>query len=541
MQIYVQQDRFFQISGQFETSFPTIISTFIPIYDPSACAILRTLKLLAYKPGYTMRIRPSAILLVLLILLIQSFGMTTRLSAQNPLYTDASATLPFAATSRSTMDVVAHDLDGDGDQDLVLAVEFQPNALLINDGTGNFVDEASTRIGQPFHDSEDIAVADFNNDGYPDIIFVSEDDSVHEYYLNNGTAVFSDVSNRLPASICNAVGAADLNNDSIPDLVLGNAGQNLILINDSVGFFTDETASRLPAWNDVTQDLKIVDVDNDNDLDIFFGNEDSNRLLINDGNGVFTDETTQRLSALTFLNLETRKVEFGDVDGDQDPDIFLANVAFIPGKDPKHRLFLNDGNGFFTEATTQLPNISLQTLEGIFEDFDLDGDHDLVNVHFPNQPWSAYENDGAGNFSFVTSQVFPAQPSFNGIGVLAVDVNGDTLRDLYFCAFQGPDKLLLRNGPVSATNPRKVPELAVRIGPQPVGDRLRFEFEVATPMAAAFELIDMAGRRLLVREPREFAAGTHQLTIELPEVSSGTYLLRCKAEVGVLTQRFVLQ
>ena len=89
---------------------------------------------------------------------------------------------------------------------------------------------------------------------------------------------------------------------------------------------------------------------------------------MNDGNGVFTDQTLSQVSALTFMNLEPRKVEFGDVDGDTDLDLFLANVAFIPGKDPEDKLFLNDGNGFFSDATGQLPTGSPWTLEGIFED-----------------------------------------------------------------------------------------------------------------------------------------------------------------------------
>ena len=83
-------------------------------------------------------------------------------------------------------------------------------------------------------------------------------------------------------------------------------------------------------------------------------NEDGNKLLINDGNGVFSDESSIRLPQ--GLNIETRKVAFGDVDGDEDLDAFLSNVMFIPGKDRQNRLFINDGNGNFSDSTANPPS-----------------------------------------------------------------------------------------------------------------------------------------------------------------------------------------
>lgn len=67
-----------------------------------------------------------------------------------------------------TMDARPVDVDADGDLDLVLAMEFAPNVLLLNDGTGRFTD-ASDRLPRTRHDSEDIAAADFDGDGDPDL------------------------------------------------------------------------------------------------------------------------------------------------------------------------------------------------------------------------------------------------------------------------------------------------------------------------------------------------------------------------------------
>ena len=120
------------------------------------------------------------------------------------LFLDSTAThIPNSLMPQNGMDVEAADIDGDGDPDIIIANEFQPNVILINDGSGRFTNESAKRIPQPVHDSEDIAVADFDGDGDLDIVFVSEDDFVHEYYLNDGTGIFSDVGNRLPLSEAN--------------------------------------------------------------------------------------------------------------------------------------------------------------------------------------------------------------------------------------------------------------------------------------------------------------------------------------------------
>jgi hypothetical protein len=78
------------------------------------------------------------------------------------------------------MDADAADADGDGDIDIALAMEFEPNVLLLNDGTGRFID-ASDRLPRNVHDSEDIAFADFDGDGDLDLILVSEDDRTDEF------------------------------------------------------------------------------------------------------------------------------------------------------------------------------------------------------------------------------------------------------------------------------------------------------------------------------------------------------------------------
>lgn len=373
------------------------------------------------------------------------------LSAQGPYFIPSNNNIPLANTSVNSMDIESADVDGDGDLDLVVAGEFRRNLLLINDGNGVFAEDASrlfpeknTNDNFPGEDSEDIVFADFDQDDDLDILFVSEDSLFHELLVNDGDGHFTFIAYDFPASIGNAVAVLDLNNDDYPDVIVGNIGQNNVYINNQDLTFTAEN-NRWPINTEGTQDLKLVDLDGDNDLDIIEGIDlGDNNVLINT-NGFFTEENNRLPN--TGLTLETRKISLGDVNDDGHSDIYVSTVNFIGTANLQNRLYLNDGNGFFTDVTADnLPTSLQNTLDAVFMDYDDDGDLDLITTNFQNpngSNYQAFENDGSGVFSDSTEDVFEVFGLNNGIGIHSADFNNDTYADLYFGNFQETDDLLL--------------------------------------------------------------------------------------------------
>ncbi len=324
-----------------------------------------------------------------------------------------------------------------------------PTNLLLNDGTGRFTD-ASSRFPDTSRDSEDLAVRDWDGDGLLDVLIVSEDDRVNELFLQRD-GDFVDASDRLPNDgISNAVAFATLSGDSLPTVFVGNNGQNRLWIQqDPERTFVDATDGRLPALDDVTQDLELGDLDGDGDLDLVVGNEGDNLVLFQDA-GVFTPAPDGCLPRRAEPE-ETRDVELGDLDGDGDLDLVFGNVlAFVPGAEPANRLLLNQGDGCFVDASDRWPNGPRSTFDADLVDLDGDGDLDLVTANLrpgltlAADGFRAYSNDGEGRFTDATESFFGALPGGKGFDVEAFDADGDGALDLFMASRGTQDRLYLR-------------------------------------------------------------------------------------------------
>jgi len=345
--------------------------------------------------------------------------------------------------SVNTLKAKANDIDGDGDDDIILAVQYQRNKILINDGSGHFSDESASRLPAQQYDTRDLAIADFNSDGNPDLLFVNNQNQNNELYINGGKGKFSDLSNRIPVTgTFTTVATADINGNGIIDIMIGGVGQNLALINNGNAFFTNQTTDRLPGRLDKTQDITFADITGDGQLDIVVANEDANRALINAGSGFFTDQTSSRIPFINEIE-ETRDINIADLNFDGTFDLFFGNSGFQSGSNAQDRLLINNGSGVFSDQTSErLPSLSTDTFDAAMADLDKDGDLDLIVGNY-NGGVRILINNGSGYFADQTASWIPGNFYPHVADIEVADYNRDGSLDIYLAVHDGQDQLLL--------------------------------------------------------------------------------------------------
>lgn len=177
------------------------------------------------------------------------------------------------------------DIDKDGDQDLILGAADNSNnatdALLLNDGTGNFNFAANAmpnRYGNANWGTVAIAVADLNNDTYPDLLM----STLFQYQtcyvqmlINNRNGTFSDSTKNIQQtwpttnSWIKWIETADFNKDGWMDFIVCQlGGQAKMYYNAGNTKFVEQTAL-LPGINN-TASFRARDFDNDGLTDIAF-------------------------------------------------------------------------------------------------------------------------------------------------------------------------------------------------------------------------------------------------------------------------------
>ena len=459
------------------------------------------------------------------------------------LFYNASNLLPTQGASGQSVDVQSADLDKDGDFDIVLANEYQVNVILYNQGNAQFNPGSPETFPDAIHDSEDIAIADFNLDGWLDIVFVSEDTYEHEYYMYNGGGQYR-LFQFLPFTACNAVAALDFNKDGFVDLFLGNQGQNMLLINDQTGHLENQTPFLLPQLADFTHDVKTADIDGDGDEDLVLAGEFANRIWINDGTGVFSDESTSRIPMPPAT--DSRKVALEDVDGDGDLDIFVATVMYSDGNDAQNRLYLNDGNGYFTDVTTtHLPQLKDQSLDALFMDVDIDGDKDLIVGGVLNDPIKCMLNDGSGRFQMATLAVLgdykTMTDTLDALALINKDFNADGYEDIYIANRAGKDLLLLRDSSAVLNPPVAITEIEARsinLFPNPAFDEVNIEG--ISSSISAIQLIDQNGAVVIQEIPTQIDTTTYKLDLPGKGQLKGIYFIRLIFEDISIVRKIVI-
>jgi hypothetical protein len=285
------------------------------------------------------------------------------------------------------------DVERDGDLDIYGCESFSEDYLYINDGLGVFSDESKRIPLEEDSRSMDAAFGDVDSNLDLEIVIAEFNFRFNRLLLNNSSGFFSYAPPwRFPTGQDNSNGVAfgDVDGDYDLDVIFSNewisGARNVLVINNGNGYFTDETFDRMPDNYQVSTSVILGDVDIDGDLDIFVPNaflSSMNKLLINNGSGYFSDESALRLPMIEDISTDAA---FGDVDNDNDLDIVIAN-DYTQGQGYSNRLYINDGNGFFADETdTRYPAGGDNAFDILFGDVDRDGDLDIIVANLGEYP-----------------------------------------------------------------------------------------------------------------------------------------------------------
>lgn len=395
------------------------------------------------------------------------------------------------------------------------------SALFKNNGNGTFTEvtqQANVAAEGLF--GMGIAVADYDNDGDPDLYVLGWNRAI--LYQNQGDGTFTDITALAGVANQNRWGSSaaffDYDKDGLLDLMVANyvfwspekniycgeyrpgyraycspdnhEGQLPTLYhNNGNGSFTEVTKQAGMA-EEPGKGLGLIasDFNNDGWIDVFQANDSMrNFLFLNNRDGTFRDATF--LAGVGYS--EDGKEEAGmgtdasDYNGDGWMDIYVTHLDF-----ELDRLYRNNGDGTFDDAT-YLSGIGNQVIlySGFgtrFFDFDNDGWEDLFvanghildNIHLFHrdvkyaEPNLMFRNLGSGKFENVSSQLgsdFSVPRVSRGAAVGDYDNDGDL--DILI-SNNGQSPQLLRNEDNTGNNWLQVSLHGIQSNRDGIGARL---------------------------------------------------------------------
>ncbi len=338
-------------------------------------------------------------------------------------------------TVSSTYDTQLVDIDGDGDLDLAQAGGTVSRSWL-NDGSGNFT------IQQEFPgNAYQLVFGDLDGDSDVDMLVALEADGGYPgfiIYTNNGSGNLTYNSTLANGYEASHLALADLDEDGDLDIIarLSDAIDSRIRTYENQGSLTFGLSSS----NTISTGSKfdLANIDGDTDPDLVLAAEESGIItFINSAGSLTLGNTFTPLGS----NFNIADVDFADIDGDGDMDVFASNGYESPTANSY--VFFNNGSGTFTDSGL---NVETGSNYGSFlGDIDGDGDVDLISGGYISYP-KMWVGDGAGNFAF-DHDIPTIVTEYSSINVGDIDGDGDM--DFVIGDYYGGTQIFLNSGAAS--------------------------------------------------------------------------------------------
>ncbi len=315
------------------------------------------------------------------------------------------------------------------------------------------------------------AFLDYDGDGWQDILLVNGSNwpghrgqpSTLQLYRNNHNGTFRDVTHSAGLDTAEMYGmgiaVGDYNNDGFPDILITCVGHNRLFRNNRNGRFVDVThSSGLGGHAGFSTSALWFDYDRDGFLDLFVCNyvqwspehdvfcsldgkhksyctPEAYRgqtcwLFRNRGNGTFEDVTAS--SGIFDSSSKSLGVALLDYDQDGWPDLIVANDT------QPNKLYRNNRNGTFKEVGVEAgvafsPDGKARAGMGIDTgDFNNYGAPGIAITNFDNEMLGLYRPSGKGIYEDVAIPAglgLPTKPML-GFGCVFADMDLDGALDL---------------------------------------------------------------------------------------------------------------
>jgi hypothetical protein len=272
------------------------------------------------------------------------------------------------------------DFDNDGWDDLTFATEEGTEIYFLKNNDGNFSSITLNGISNTFKTKQVIWI-DYDNDGDQDF-FVTGFEGVNKFYKNDGDMNFTDVSSSIgffeTDLFTYGVSFADMDNDGDLDAFISNRDgeaddqRNYLYRNDEGTFIDITDSAGLSMSSHLSFCSIIFDYNKDGFQDIYISNDKPDNLNIlykNNGDGTF-DDVSEYSGAGIGINAMTTTI--GDYNNDGWFDIYITNTP------EGNELLRNNGDGTFTNvAEATATTFNSVGWGAVFLDADLDGLLDL--------------------------------------------------------------------------------------------------------------------------------------------------------------------